>query len=170
MIPSSFPRVAEENPKKRMFFWFAFLEKSATHCAFSCNTGVSQYIRAMMTWREPPLRTISKICHSKRKKLKYLLARKMSVNNIKICKNGKTPRTVDSHATPVSKIFRKKKRKKNSSLKRSITHIWYLNSPKKCKKFQKWVCFIFFNSKKKIFLKVFWIFLKKIEKTFLKKK
>ena len=96
-ISSSCRRKSEKKNVLNICFLF---QKRTKRCTFYCNTGVSQYIRAMMTWRVPPLRFFSLKRITPKERIS-LLVRNMSVNNTKKCKNGRAPRTVDSHATPV---------------------------------------------------------------------
>lgn len=76
----------------------------------------------------------------------------MSVNNIKICRNGRAPRTVDSHATPVSKIFLKKceeiKKKKlyKNTVQNEVSHEHGLKFVEKMQVFPKMGLFHFLYS------------------------
>lgn len=81
-ISSSCRRKSE---KKNVFYLCFFFQKRTKLCAFYCNTGVSQYIRAMMTWRVPLLRFFSLKRITPKERIS-LLARNMSVNNTKSAK------------------------------------------------------------------------------------
>ena len=111
VIPSSCSRVAENNPYWDDVWGVAPTFILASFCHRHCGTCVAQSIRAMRTWRDPPL---PPIYHWQSHSFKLISSVWQSFRLDFLCKGLRsfedltwhlTARTVDSHAAPVKGIL-----------------------------------------------------------------